>query len=106
MNRIDIPLLLIFVALIPSLLLRACTPSNDLRYITIADEALRNGQFFSFTNHGVAYCDKPPLYLWIVILGRWLFGQHCMFFISICSVIPALLLIRVMDQWCRPQPTS
>ena len=106
MKRIDIQLLLIFVALIPLLWLRDFTPSNELRYISIADEALRNGQFFSFTNHGVAYCDKPPLYLWIVILGRWLFGQHCMFFISLFSVIPALLIIRVMDQWCRPQLTS
>ena len=60
------------VAVLPVLILRDFTPSNELRYLSIADEALRNHTFFVFTNHGVPYADKPPLYLLIIMLCRWL----------------------------------
>lgn len=38
------------LALLPVLLLRDFTPSNELRYLRIADEALRNHTLFAFTN--------------------------------------------------------
>lgn len=60
------------LALLPILLMCDFTPSNELRYLSIADEALRNHVFFAFTNHGVPYADKPPLYFWIVMMCRWL----------------------------------
>lgn len=41
-------------------MLRDFTPSNELRYLNIADEALRHYALFAFSNHGVAYADKPP----------------------------------------------
>ena len=70
--------ILFAVVMIPLFLLRDFTPDNELRYLSIADEALRNGTFFTFYNHGLAYADKPPLYLWIVMAGRLLFGTHSM----------------------------
>ena len=61
------PLLAVFlftiICLIPEMLMRDFTPSNELRYLSIADEALAGGNFFAFFNHGAAYADKPPLYL-------------------------------------------
>ena len=81
--------LIVLAALLPVLLLRDYTPSNELRYLSIVDEALREGSFFAFTNQGIPYADKPPLYFWAIMLGRWLFGGHCMAFLSLFSLIPA-----------------
>lgn len=87
------------IALLPILLLRDFTPNNELRYLSIADEALRNHSFFAFTNHGVPYADKPPLYFWLVMLGKWLLGSHRMWFLSLFSVVPAVVTTHVMYRW-------
>ena len=79
--------------------MRDFSPSNELRYLSIADEALRDGHVFAFANQGAAYADKPPLYLWIVMLCRLLLGKHSMFVLSLCSFIPACVIIWVMDRW-------
>jgi 4-amino-4-deoxy-L-arabinose transferase-like glycosyltransferase len=89
------------LAVLPMFLFRDFTAGNELRYLSIADEALRNGNFFTFTNHGVVYADKPPLYLWIVMLGRWLFGSHNMLFLALFSFVPALVIMAVMDNWVK-----
>ena len=94
--------LLVFACFVPLLIFRDFTPNNELKYLSIADEALRDGHWFAFWNHGAAYADKPPLYLWIVMLGKWLFGTHSMFFLGLFSVIPALVTLRVMDKWTMP----
>lgn len=88
-------------ALLPLAFLRDFTPSNELRYMAIADEALRDGHWFAFYYQGEPYADKPPLYLWIVMLGRWLFGDGCMAFVSLFSILPALGIVAVMDRWVR-----
>lgn len=93
--------LLIFIALLPILILRDFTPDNELKYLSIADEALANGNIFAFFNHGVPYADKPPLYLWAIMLGKLIFGEHLMFFISLLSVIPAFITLWVMGDWCQ-----
>lgn len=95
--------LILFVALLPILLFRDYTPSNELRYLSIADEALRQHTFFSFTNHGLPYADKPPLYLWGVMLGKTLFGTHNMLFLSLFSLLPAFGIVEVMDRWMRSE---
>jgi len=93
--------ILLIVAVLPMFILRDYTLSNELRYMSIADEALRNGDIFTFTNHGIAYADKPPLYLWIVMLGKLLFGTHSMLFLGIFSFIPALVILYTMDKWVK-----
>lgn len=90
------------VAMLPALVLRDLTPDNELRYVSIAGEALENGTFFAFTNHGVAYADKPPLYMWICMLGRRLFGVNCLWFVGLFSVIPAFVTTEVMARWSAP----
>ena len=91
--------LLYLLAVLPIFIFRDFTPDNELRYLSIADEALRNGTLFTFTNHGISYADKPPLYLWIVMLGKVIFGTHSMLFLGLFSFIPALVVVYVMDQW-------
>ncbi|MGN0238235.1 MAG: ArnT family glycosyltransferase [Lepagella sp.] len=94
-------LLLVFMAFLPALALRDFTPDNELRYLSIADEAISSGSVFCFTNHGAIYADKPPLYLWITMLGRLLFGNYCMLFLGIFSLVPMLLVGKIMNDWCR-----
>lgn len=91
--------LLFCVALLPIILLRDYTPDNELRYLSIVDEAMRNHTFFTFANHGIPYADKPPLYFWFVMLGKWLLGSHQMWFLSLGSLVPALVIVRTMENW-------
>ncbi len=93
--------LIFLAALLPMLLLRDFTPANELRYLSIADEALRNHTFFTFTNHGEPCADETPLYLWIVMLCRWVTGGHHLWLISMFSLLPACAIVRMMDQWTR-----
>lgn len=88
-----------FVSLFPVMLTRDFTPSNELRYLSIANEALADGHIFAFYNHGLAYADKPPLYFWIVMLCRLLFGHHSCLALSMFSLIPAFVITGIMDKW-------
>lgn len=65
---------IIILAFLPIIIFRDFTPANEGRYLIIADEAIRSGNFFSFTLHGEPYADKPPFYLWLVMLCRWISG--------------------------------
>ena len=94
------------VALLPAVLLRDFTPSNEMRYLCIADEALRNHALFAFTWRGEPYADKPPLYLWMVMLCRWLTGGHHMWLLSLLSLLPALGIVSIMDQWAKEEMSA
>lgn len=87
------------VCLLPMMAMRDFTPSNELRYLSIADEAIDNGHLFAFYNHGIPYADKPPLYFWIVMLCRLLFGHHSCLALSMFSLIPAFAIVGIMDRW-------
>lgn len=93
--------LLLFILVLPVLFLRDFTPNNELKYLSIVDEALRDGHFFAFYNHGIPYADKPPLYFWIIMLCKTLWGNHSMFLLSLFSIIPMLVSIAIMDRWIR-----
>lgn len=91
----------VLLCLLPALLLRDYTPSNELRYLSIADEALKEHHFFTFTNHGVPYADKPPLFLWLVMLVRCcpLWIQHFLF--GLLTFIPSAITIEAMVRLLR-----
>ena len=91
--------LLVLLCLALVLLLRDFSPANELRYLSIADEALADGHVFAFFNHGLPYADKPPLYFWIVMLCRLLCGRHSMLLLSLFSLLPAFGIVAVMDRW-------
>ena len=88
-----------FVCLFPMMMTRDFTPSNELRYLSIADEAIADGHIFAFYNHGIPYADKPPLYFWIVMLCKLLFGHHSCLVLSLFSLIPAFGIVGIMDKW-------
>ena len=93
-------LLLALLSLSPFMALRDVTPANELRYLSIVDEALRDGHFFAFYNHGIPYADKPPLYFWMLMLCRLLFGRHCIYVLSLLfSFVPSAVITLVMDRW-------
>lgn len=94
---------LYLLAVLPAFVFRDFTLDNELRYLSIADEALRNGSLFTFTNHGNIYADKPPLYLWIVMAGKLLLGTHSLLFLGLFSFIPALVIVDKMGQWIKKQ---
>lgn len=91
------------IALLPLVMLRDYTPSNELRYLSIADEAMRNHTFFTFYNHGEVYADKPPLYFWALMLCKWLVGGYKMWMLALFSLLPAIGILRVMDHWVREE---
>lgn len=93
------PYIGVILAFLPMMVLRDFTPANELRYLSIADEALSTGRMWAFTNHGLAYADKPPLYLWIVMACRVMLGRHAIWALSFFSLIPALVITRVMSVW-------
>lgn len=96
----------VFLALLPIIIFRDFTPSNELRYLSIADESLASGRWWAFTNHGVPYADKPPLYLWCIMIGKYLFGTHYMWFYSLFSIIPAFVIAIIMNRWASRHLSS
>ena len=100
-NKYPVYCVMVFVTLCiaPVLVMRDFTPANELRYLSIADEALADGHIVAFTSHGETYADKPPLYFWILMLCRLLFGRYSMAVLSLFSLIPAFVTAAVMDRW-------
>ncbi|MCM1501209.1 MAG: dolichyl-phosphate-mannose--protein mannosyltransferase [Bacteroidales bacterium] len=85
--------------LLPLISMRDFTPSNELRYLSIVDEAIADGHVFTFRNQGEPYADKPPLYFWLMMLCRTVFGCHSMPVLSMLSLIPAFVIVTIMDRW-------
>ena len=100
--RLIVLFILCTAALLPLMLLRDATVSNELRYLSIVDEALRDGHLFAFFNHGVPYADKPPLFFWLMMVGKLIFGCHSMLYLSLLSLIPAFVTVAVLDRWSAP----
>lgn len=82
-------------------LTRDYTPNNELKYISIAREAIDDGTFFAFHNHGEAYADKPPLYMWAVMASTAVAGNDAMMPMSLLSVLPCIIIMLVMSRWIR-----
>ncbi|MFV0483148.1 MAG: ArnT family glycosyltransferase [Bacteroidales bacterium] len=93
--------IIFFILLLPLYLFRDYTPSNELKYLSIAEEALRSNTWFAFYNHGEIYADKPPLHLWLIMLSKLLTGGYHMIVIGLLSLLPALGILAVMDKWLR-----
>lgn len=88
------------VAFLPIIILRDMTPANELRYLSIADEALRDHTFWTFHNHGVVYADKPPLFLWGIMALRRIAGCHVPWLaVLLFSFLPALGTANIMSRW-------
>jgi 4-amino-4-deoxy-L-arabinose transferase-like glycosyltransferase len=89
------------LALLPAFWLRDATPDNELKYLSIVDQALREGTIWTFHNHAEVYADKPPLYFWLMMAARALGGEHHMWVLGLFSLLPAVGTMMVMDRWMR-----
>ncbi|MBO4416803.1 MAG: hypothetical protein J5801_01620 [Bacteroidales bacterium] len=90
------------VCVLPMMFFRDPSPSNELRYLSIVDEALREGHFFCFYNHGIPYTDKPPLFFWLMMFFRLFCGATCMWLpVLFTALIPSFVTVAVMDKWLR-----
>jgi 4-amino-4-deoxy-L-arabinose transferase-like glycosyltransferase len=49
---------------------------DEGRYVGVAWEMLRSGDWLTPTLNGLPYFHKPPLFYWITATSLWLFGQH------------------------------
>ncbi len=98
--------LILLILVIPVLILRDFTPNNELKYLSIVDEALRDGHFFTFYHQGELYADKPPLYFWLLMLSKWIWGEYNMFGLSLFSIIPALISVYIMNKWVEEETTT
>lgn len=97
---------ILLILVIPVLILRDFTPNNELKYLSIVDEALRDGYFFTFYHQGELYADKPPLYFWLLMLSKWIWGEYNMFGLSLFSIIPALISVYIMNTWVEEKTTT
>ncbi|MCF0167590.1 MAG: hypothetical protein HUJ93_02945 [Bacteroidales bacterium] len=87
-------------ASLPMMLMRTASISNELRYLSIVEEALREGHFFTLYNHGAIYSDKPPLYFWGLMLMRLIFGKNWLWAGELLfSFLPTIGLMWVCDRF-------
>lgn len=84
-----------------SYIFRDYTPSNELKYISIVDEALSNNTWFAFFNQGYIYADKPPLFFWLMMVSKLILGDHCFLVYGLFALLPAAGVMMVMDKWMR-----
>ncbi|MCI1681904.1 MAG: glycosyltransferase family 39 protein [Bacteroides sp.] len=87
--------------LLPVFFFRDYTPDNELKYLNIAAEALKNHTWFTFCSQGEIYADKPPLYFWIIMLSKLITGKYYMWLIGLFSLLPAMGTLIIMDKWMR-----
>ncbi len=93
--------LIYFLLLLPLFIFRDYTPANELRYVSIVEEALENGTFFTFYNHGSPYADKPPLYFWWMMLTRVVTGGYHLWLMGLMSILPAIGIMAIMEKWLK-----
>ncbi len=62
--------------LLLSLLTRPLLPVDETRYVGVAWEMWRRGDFLVPYLNGAPYSDKPPLFFWLIHAGWWLFGVN------------------------------
>lgn len=87
------------IALLPVMILRDFAPSDELRYLSIANEVIRHNHWLAFTYQEIPYADIQPLYIWLLRIWKFLFLHHRMWAIGFLSVGPALGLLWVMNRW-------
>jgi 4-amino-4-deoxy-L-arabinose transferase-like glycosyltransferase len=64
------------VLLLLSLLTRPLLPVDETRYLAVAWEMWRRGEFLVPYLNGAPYSDKPPLFFWLIHAGWRLFGVN------------------------------
>lgn len=91
-----IPLIL-FLITIP-LIMRDFTPRDELKYIDISNTMIKTHNFFVQYFNNELYTDKPPLYFWIIIVSRYIFGGFYTYGIVVFNIIiESFMLIKLYN---------
>ncbi len=91
-----IPLILILVTL--PLIMRDFTPRDELKYIDISSTMIKTHNFFVQYFNNQMYTDKPPLYFWLIIISRYIFGGFYTYGIVLFNIaIESFMLIKLYD---------
>lgn len=93
--------LLFILLLVPPFIFRDYSPENELKYISMAEQAWQHHTWFTFYDHGEIYADKPPLYFWLMLITRTVTGSFPMWALGMLSLLPAIAILLVMDSWMR-----
>ncbi|WP_304179768.1 glycosyltransferase family 39 protein [Leptotrichia trevisanii] len=87
--------LLLMLITIP-LIFRTFTPRDELKYVVISENILKSKNFFVYFVNGELYTDKPPLYFWIIILSKFIFGWYYTYGIVLFNIfIETFLIVKV-----------
>jgi 4-amino-4-deoxy-L-arabinose transferase-like glycosyltransferase len=73
-SSLPVLLALWLALLLLSLLMRPLLPVDETRYLAVAWEMWRRGDFLVPYLNGAPYSDKPPLFFWLIHAGWWLSG--------------------------------
>lgn len=93
-------LVVLGLLLLPLLVTRDFAPGDELKVLCLADEALNQGTAFAFTYHGQPCAGWiTPLYMWAIMGCKLVFGSHFMLLLGLFSLIPALMIVRILDLW-------
>ena len=89
-----------FIALLPAMILRDLTLTNELRYLSIVDEALRNGTY-SLLQIRVLFIPTSLLYIWLMMIGKVLLLSSQVFVVTF--IYSALVTLITMTKWIRKE---
>ena len=95
---LDQPLLLGTILLLPVVFLLPPLPIDETRYLTVAWEMRRTGEFLVPHLNGLPYAHKPPLLFWLINAGWLLTGVHAWTARAttlLCSALSLVLLHRL-----------
>lgn len=93
------PLLLGLLLLVPVVFLLPPLPIDETRYLAVAWEMHRTGEFLVPHLNGELYSQKPPLLFWLINAGWLVTGVHAWTaraMTLLCSVASLLLLARLV----------
>ena len=89
--------LILFLITIP-LIMRDFTPRDELKYIDISNTMIKTHNFFVQYFNNELYTDKPPLYFWIIIVSRYIFGGFYTYGIVVFNIIiESFMLIKLYN---------
>ncbi len=79
---------------------------DEVRYVGVAWEMLRSGDWLTPTLNGLPYFHKPPLFYWITAAAMWLFGANAWAaraapLLGACLAATALFVFA--QRWATPR---
>ncbi|HEV7490109.1 MAG TPA: glycosyltransferase family 39 protein [Rhodanobacteraceae bacterium] len=95
------PLFLGIVLLVPIIFLLPPLPIDETRYLAVAWEMHRTGEFLVPHLNGELYPQKPPLLFWLINAGWLVTGVHAWTaraMTLLCSVLSLVLLTRLVQR--------